>query len=81
MPAKEAHTAVYDYTSNRMIVFSGGNHDTVSPDVWVLTNANGLNGTPAWIQLALGADSGEGNRLFRTDADNLSSSAKPAVLC
>ena len=28
-----------------------------------------------------GADSGEGNRPFRSDADNLSSSAKPAVLC
>ena len=27
------------------------------------------------------ADSGEGNWLFRFDADNLSSSAEPAVLC
>ena len=30
---------------------------------------------------AISADSGEGNRVFRSDADNLSGSAKPAVLC
>ena len=49
------HTAVYDPTSNRMIVFAGNpNHGscfgTVN-DVWVLQNANGLGGTPNWIQL------------------------------
>jgi hypothetical protein len=48
------HTAVYDSGSNRMIVFGGGLGET-SPcenDVWVLTNANGSGGTPAWIQLS-----------------------------
>lgn len=45
------HTAVYDSQNNRMIIF-GGEGATLFSDVWVLTNANGLGGTPAWIQLA-----------------------------
>jgi hypothetical protein len=46
------HTAVYDPTSNRLVVH-GGCPDHCSPlaDTWVLTNANGLGGTPEWIQL------------------------------
>jgi len=48
------HTAVYDPSSNRMIVFGGLANDgfTVFGDVWVLTNANGIGGTPTWNQLA-----------------------------
>ena len=45
------HTAVYDPSSNRMIVFGVLSGGTYSNQVWVLTNANGLGGTPAWIQL------------------------------
>jgi hypothetical protein len=50
--AREAHTAVYDAANNRLVVFGG--RDGVGPlnDVWVLTNANGLGGTPTWAQLA-----------------------------
>jgi beta-lactam-binding protein with PASTA domain len=46
------HTAVYDSTSNRLIVH-GGCPDHCSPlaDTWVLTNANGLGGVPEWLQL------------------------------
>ncbi|SRR5579883_1513285 len=49
-----ARTAVYDAGSNRMIVFGGGlgNSSPCANDVWVLTNANGNGGTPAWIQLS-----------------------------
>jgi uncharacterized repeat protein (TIGR01451 family) len=46
--------AVYDPTSNRLIIH-GGYEACVSPyysDVWVLSNANGLGGTPAWTQLS-----------------------------
>ena len=47
-------SAVYDPASNRMIVF-GGDDGAPSPtalgDVWVLTNANGTGGSPAWIAL------------------------------
>ncbi len=51
--ARQGHEAGYDPGSNRMIVFGGG--PVATPflnDVWVLTNANGLGGTPNWMQLA-----------------------------
>ena len=53
-PAPRArHTAVYDPHSNRMIVFGGNNcFSTNLADVWVLSNANGLGGTPTWTQLS-----------------------------
>jgi hypothetical protein len=56
-PARIFHTAVYDPVSNRLIVFGGTDCFFQNPsdylnDVWVLTNANGLGGAPAWIQLA-----------------------------
>ncbi|HKQ75033.1 MAG TPA: hypothetical protein VJ810_15160 [Blastocatellia bacterium] len=51
---KPAH---YDAASNRLIVFFPGNPPfNPNPpgngnEVWVLTNANGLGGAPAWIKL------------------------------
>jgi hypothetical protein len=50
----ELPTAVYDATSNRVITFAGctGNCGSATNDVWVLTNANGLGGTPSWLKLA-----------------------------
>ena len=50
---REGHTAVYDSTSNRLIVYGGcyAHCGYAMRDVWVLTNANGLGGTPEWIQL------------------------------
>jgi hypothetical protein len=49
-------TAVYDPANNRMIVFGGlgADGEQLFSDLWVLTNANGLGGTPAWIQLTPG---------------------------
>src|SRR6476646_7893099 len=58
--ARYAANAVYDGANNRMIVFGGaaGGYCSGAPplrnDVWVLTNANGLGGPPAWIQLSPG---------------------------
>src|SRR5260370_42326449 len=52
--ARFLHSAVFDVTNNRMIVFGGGEGNT-SPctnDVWVLTNSTGKGVTPAWVQLA-----------------------------
>ena len=49
--ARSVNTAVYDPGSNRMIIFGGQNLPTIFNDVWVLANANGLGGTPQWIQL------------------------------
>ena len=54
--ARIFHTAVYDATSNRMIVFGGSNCASAGAqfynDVWILSNANGLGGTPTWTQLS-----------------------------
>ncbi len=44
-------TAVYDPTSNRMIVFGGQDSGVDMNDMWALTNANGQGGIPAWIPL------------------------------
>jgi len=48
---RENLPAVYDAGSNRLIFFGGVNRVNFD-DVWVLTNANGFGGTPAWIQLS-----------------------------
>lgn len=60
-PARTEHSAVYDATNNRIIVFGGANCQpnwftcttyTLLNDVWVLSNANGHGGTPVWTQLS-----------------------------
>jgi Galactose oxidase, central domain/Abnormal spindle-like microcephaly-assoc'd, ASPM-SPD-2-Hydin/Thrombospondin type 3 repeat len=51
---RQSPTAIYDQVSNRMIVFGGNNNSCVvfnNGEVWVLSNANGLGGTPVWTQL------------------------------
>lgn len=53
---REVSSAIYNGTANRMTIFAGidsGNNPL--RDVWVLTNANGLGGTPAWIQISASA--------------------------
>ena len=54
-PRHLAMTA-YDATANRLIMHGGcpGHCGTAFVDTWVLTNANGLGGTPEWIQLPSG---------------------------
>jgi len=43
----------YDLITNRLIVFGGLSGSTTEfNDTWVLTNANGLGGAPAWQQLS-----------------------------
>jgi hypothetical protein len=51
-PAGRAYSsAVYDAVNNRMTIFAGGTSSGLLNDVWVLSNANGLGGTPTWTQL------------------------------
>jgi len=51
---RDGHSAVYDVATNRMIVFGGADACGVYyNDVWVLSNANGLGGMPAWTHLAV----------------------------
>jgi len=49
---RESSSAVYNATSNTLIVFGGdaGGSSRFS-DVWLLSNANGTGGTPKWTQL------------------------------
>jgi len=56
-PARSGHSAVYDSANNRMIIFGGcgGYCAPVLNDVWVLSNANGVGGSPVWRQLSPGA--------------------------
>jgi hypothetical protein len=47
----------YDGANNRLIVYYPSNPGVssgLSSEVWVLTNANGLGGTPVWLQLMPG---------------------------
>jgi len=47
------HGAVYDPNTNVMITYGGQDcFSTVFDDVWVLSNANGIGGTPSWTQLS-----------------------------
>ena len=49
---RDNSVAEYDAANNRLIIFGGDNFFNQSiNDTWVLTNANGSGGTPAWIQL------------------------------
>jgi hypothetical protein len=51
------HSSVLDVAGNRMIVFGGAPAPSVwLGDVWVLSNANGLGGTPTWTYLWLDSD-------------------------
>jgi hypothetical protein len=55
-PARQGHQAVYDPSTNSMIVWAGqnggGSGCGTYSDVWMLSNANGLGGTPTWTQLS-----------------------------
>ena len=52
--ARYGHSAIYDAANNRMIVYGGDTGRTYVGDTWVLTNANGLGGTPVWIETVPG---------------------------
>lgn len=54
---REGTAGIYDQVTNQMIIFGGVQYTsstafTYFNDVWVLTHANGLGGTPQWIQLS-----------------------------
>jgi len=49
---REASTAVYDPTTNSLIVYGGdAGPKTAFSDLWILSHANGTGGTPSWSQM------------------------------
>jgi hypothetical protein len=46
--ARESLAGAYDQHSNRLIIFGG--FPTGQNEVWTLSNANGLDGTPQWMK-------------------------------
>ncbi len=48
---RESSSAVYDPATNSLIVYGGDAGGGPFGDMWVLSNANGSGGTPAWTQL------------------------------
>jgi hypothetical protein len=50
-PPRGGHTAVYDAANNTMTIFGGFDEVLEFNDVWVLSHANGLGGTPTWAKL------------------------------
>ncbi len=51
-PARVGQGGVYDPGSNTFIIYGGQNcFSTTFSDVWVLSNANGVSGTPTWTEL------------------------------
>jgi hypothetical protein len=44
--------AAYDPVTNQMIVYGGDNQQVTFSDTWVLSDANGLGGTPTWTKLS-----------------------------
>jgi hypothetical protein len=51
--ARSGHTAIYDSTNNRMTIYAGYNGHILS-DVWILSGANGHDGTATWSQGVVG---------------------------
>jgi hypothetical protein len=46
------HGTVYDSTNNILMIFGGQTASVAfTNDTWILTSANGLGGTPTWMQL------------------------------
>jgi hypothetical protein len=48
---RQSASAVYNSSTNTLIVFGGDAGASPFSDLWILTHANGTGGTPAWIEL------------------------------
>jgi hypothetical protein len=55
LPApRESVGAAYDQALNTLVVFGGETASGPTNDTWILSNANGLGGVPAWTPLTSG---------------------------
>jgi hypothetical protein len=71
-PSRHGSSVAYDTTHNRLMIFGGclGGCLPVGNDVWVLTNANGLGGTPTWTQLSPSGTAPAGRQAAAVTYDN-----------
>ena len=53
--ARYGQSAAIDSASHRMIIFGGTSFSEALSDTWILTNADGLHGQPAWIPVVTAA--------------------------
>lgn len=51
---RTGHTAVYDSQNNRMVIYAGIDGNSVLSDVWILSGANGKEGSATWTQSVSG---------------------------
>ncbi len=57
-PARKNFGGAYDPVSNTLMVQDGYDCSTSTPidDYWILSNANGLGGTPTWVEVNTGSN-------------------------
>jgi hypothetical protein len=48
---RDSQSAIYDQAHNRMTIYGGNSNGTILGDIWVLSDANGLGGSPAWTPI------------------------------
>jgi len=48
---RQNSSAIYDPTTNSLIIYGGDKGGTPTGDIWILANANGTGGSPIWTQL------------------------------
>ena len=48
---RQSSSAVYNSTTNTLTVFGGDAGGVPFGDIWILSNANGTGGTPAWSEI------------------------------
>jgi hypothetical protein len=48
---RQSASAIYDSTTNSLIVYGGDKGASPFGDIWILSNANGSGGSPTWTQL------------------------------
>jgi len=70
--ARSDHSVGYDVANNRMTIFGGFGPAGNLFDTWVLTNADGTNGTPEWMELSPTGGPPSGSSLHAAAYDPLS---------
>ncbi len=61
---RQSASAIYNSSTNTLTVFGGDAGSSPFGDIWVLSNANGTGGTPAWTEIT--ANGGPGARSGHT---------------